>query len=203
MTTVLDLVDEIQAGIRGPDTMEVTIAQIQTFINSAVREAQSSGWLLPSEDDESLTFASNTYEYNVPSGFAYVTELRIENDTTTPSTWNEILDQHLWDIRIDSSVPKFFIHRGVRLPVPQSLKVVGQKRLTVYSALATTIDPGIEAFLRARAMATALGFISATGETDPQRLGMWQQHRRDAELLLARHPMEMRVRPSSKHVLGR
>lgn len=203
MPTILDLIDEIQAGIRGPDEIEVSIAQIQTFINSAVYEARSSGWLLPIEDDESITFASNTYQYDVPADFAYVYMLRIENDTTSPSTWNEILEHHLWDIRIDDGDPTFFIHRGVALPVPMSLKVVGQKRLTVYSALATTVDPGVEAFLRARATASALGFISATGELDQQRLGMWAQHRRDAELLLGRHPQEFRVRPSSKYVLGR
>ncbi len=203
MPTVLDVVDSIMDSIRGPDAVEITIPQVQQFINDAVYEARSSGWLLPMEDDESLTFAANTYEYNVPADFAYVYELRVEDDTTTPSTWNEFIDRHLWDIRIDESVPKFFIHRGTRLPVPQSLKVVGQKRLTVYSALATTVDPGVEAWLRARATATALGFIHSTGDLDGQRFTMWQQHRRDAELLLARHPMELRVRPSSVYVLGR
>ncbi len=203
MTTVLSLIDSIQAGIRGPDEIEVSIAQVQTFINDAAQEARSSGWLLPLEDDESLTFASNTYEYNVPSTFAYVYMLRIEDDTTSPSTWNQIIEHHLWDIRIDDSVPKFFFHRAMVLPVPQLLKVVGQKRPTIYSALASTIDPGMEAFLLRRATAAALGFISATGELDPQRFQMWSQHRRDAELLLARHPMEYRVKPSSKYVLGR
>lgn len=203
MTTILSLIDSIQAGIRGPDEIEISIAQVQTFINDAVQEARSSGWHLPIEDDESITFASNTYEYNVPATFAYVYMLRIEDDTTTPSTWNTILEHHLWDIRIDDGVPKYFIHRGVGLPVPMKLKTVGQKRLTIYSALADTIDPGVEAFLRARATATALGFISATGELDQQRFGMWNQQRRDAELLLGRHPMEYRVKPSSKYVLGR
>ena len=203
MPSVLDLVDDVIDGIRGPDAIEITIPQVQSFINQAVYEARSSGWLLPMEDDESLTFASNTYEYAVPSDFAYVYELRVEDDTTSPSTWNQIIEHHLWDIRINSSAPYFFFHRAMVLPVPQSLKVVGQKRLTVYSALATTIDPGVEAFLRARASASALGFISATGELDPQRFQMWSQHRRDAELLLARHPMEMRVKPSSVLVLGR
>ena len=81
MTTVLSLIDSIQAGIRGPDEIEVSIAQVQQFINDAAQEARSSGWLLPLEDDESITFASNTYEYNVPASFAYVYMLRIENDT--------------------------------------------------------------------------------------------------------------------------
>lgn len=203
MSTVLDLVDDIMDGIRGPDVIEITIPKVQSFINQAVSEARSSGWLLPAEDDESLTFLSNTYEYNVPSDFAYVEELRVENDTTSPSTWNERVGSHLWEIRINSSVPVFFIHRAYRLPVGQLMKVIGQKRLTLYSALVTTVDPGVEAFLRARASATALGFIHAAGELDPQRFSMWQQHRRDAELLLGRHPMEYRVQPSSTYVLGR
>ena len=203
MTTVLSLIDSIQVAIRGPDEIEISIGQVQTFINDAAQEARSSGWLLPLEDDESITFAANTYEYNVPASFAYVYMLRVEDDTTTPSTWNEIIEHHLWDIRIDGGVPKYFIHRGVGLPVPQKLKTVGQKRPTIYSALADTIDPGMEAFLLRRATAAALGFVSATGDLDPQRFSMWQQHRRDAELLLGRHPMEYRVRPSSKYVLGR
>ncbi len=203
MTTVLSLIDSIQAGIRGPDEIEVSIAQVQTFINDAAQEARSSGWLLPMEDDESLTFAANTYEYNVPASFAYVYMLRIEDDTTDPSTWNWILEHHLWDIRIDEAVPKYFINGGFPLPVPQKLKTVGQKRPTIYSALADTIDPGMEAFLQRRATASALGFISATGELDQQRFGMWNQQRRDAELLLGRHPQEFRVKPSSRYVLGR
>lgn len=202
--TILDIVDEILDQIRGPDDLAIDIPKIQSYINSAAREASSSGWVLPIEEDESLTFSANTYEYTVPSGFAYIYELRVEDDTTTPSTWNEIIEKHLWRVGYDESVDKIFFHRAYVLPVDKSLKVVGQKRLSTYSSLSDSVDVGPEAFLRARAMASALGFVHSAGEgLDAQRFGMWQQHRRDAELLLSRQPMLLRVKPDSVWVPGR
>lgn len=204
MPTVLDLVDSIKSHLREPDEFEVSIAQLQTFINDAAYDARNSGWLLQMEDDESLTFLSNTFEYNVPASFAYIRELRVEDDSTTPSTWHEIIPDHFWAMRIDAAVPKFFFHPAWSLPVDKQLKVIGQKRPTIYTALANTIDPGMESFIRARALAYALGFTATSRpDLDVQRLNMWVNHRRDSELMLGRHPQEFRAKPSSRLVPGR
>ena len=204
MSEVLDIIDSVKGQLREPDDMEVTVAQVQTFINDAVQDARNSGWLLPIEDDESLTFLANTYEYEVPAGFVYIRELRIEDTSTTPVTWSEEVPGHLWEMRVDGGDPMFFFHRGYALPVGRKMKVIGQKNLTAYSALDDTIDPGMESFLRTRALYFALGFVSPVSpETDQQRLIKVQQAYRDSEFMLARQPMRFRVKPSSRIVPGR
>lgn len=202
MTTLIQLIDSVKDHLREPDEVACTIEQVKLFINDGVLEARNSGWLLPLEDDESIAFVANTYEYDVPATFAYVYKLLVENNTTTPSTWNEEIGQHLWEIRVDSGVPTFFFNRGFVLPIGRALKVVGQKRPTIFTAFSDEIPIGMESFLRARALAYSLGYVTATVQ-DPLRLNMYSQHRRDAELLLARHPREFRVRVSSTYVEGR
>lgn len=210
MATVRDLVDSIQFQLRAGDPVEITIAQLQTFINDAVYDARRSGQLIVLEDDESLTFASNTYEYTVPDGFAYVSELRVENTATSVSTWDEVVPFHFWEIRLDSSVPKIYLHRGFSIPSGKLMKVIGQKRPAIYSSgstgLAETVDLGFESFLRERAMAFALRFqatASPTLEIDRTRLALADRAMSYSEALLARHPMENRVTPNAVYVPGR
>lgn len=197
--------------LRGLDIVEVSIAQFQTFINAAVRDATRAGQLITLEDDESITFEANTYEYNVPATFAYVSELRVENDVTTPSTWDEQVPDHFWDIRLDDSVPKFFLHRGFAIPTSsKAMKVIGQKRPTIYSSgatgLAETVDPDFEAFLRERAIGFAMRF-QATGnptlEIDQKQFALADRAMAYSERMLASHPYENRVNPNGRHVPGR
>lgn len=180
------------------------------MLNDAAQDAKNSGWLIVLEDDESLEFAANTYEYNVPASFAYVSELRVENTATSTSTWDEVVPDHFWDIRLDSSVPKFFIHRGFALPVGKAMKVIGQQRPTIYSSgttgLAETIDPGFESFLRDRALAFALGYqatANPTLEIDRTRMALMDRAMVRSEAMLARHPQENRVNPSAVYVPSR
>jgi hypothetical protein len=210
MAIVQDLVDEIYAVLRPSESVEVTISQLQTFLNMAARDAQRSGQLIVLEDDESLTWTSNTYEYNVPASFAYVSELRVENTATGTSTWDEEVPYHFWSIRLDDSVPKFFISRGFPIPAGKLMKVVGQKRPTIYSSgatgLAETVDLGLESFLRDRAMSFALDF-QATGnptlEIDRTRLALGDRAFGRSEAMLARHPAENRVNPNAEYVPSR
>lgn len=183
---------------------------MQTFLGAAVQDAKNSGWLIVLEDDESLTWTANTYAYAVPASFAYVSELRVENTATSPSTWDEVVPDHFWEIRLDSSVPKFFIHRGFPIPSGKLMKVIGQKRPTLYSAgatgLAETVDPGFESFLRDRALAYALSFQATASpdlEIDRSRIALMDRAMGRSEAMLARHPQENRVNPSAEHVPGR
>lgn len=210
MATIQDLLDSIKAQLRDSDLVEVTITQIQSFLNDAAQDAKNSGWLIDLEDDESLTWTNNTYEYAVPASFAYVSELRVENTATSPSTWDEVVPSHFWEIRLDSSVPTFFIHRGFPIPDSRLMKVVGQKRPTIYSSgatgLAETVDSGFESFLRDRALALALGFQATANpslEIDRTRLALMDRAFGRSEAMLARHPQENRVTPNAEHAPGR
>jgi hypothetical protein len=210
MAIIQDLVDSIKAQLRDSDLVEVTITQLQSFINDAAQDAKNSGWLIVLEDDESLTFVANTYEYAVPASFAYVTELRVENTATSTSTWDEVIPDHFWEIRLDSSVPTFFFHRGFALPSGRLMKVIGQQRPTIYSSgatgLAETVDSGFESFLRDRALALALGFqatANPTLEIDRTRIALMDRAFGRSEAMLARHPAENRVTPNSEYVPSR
>jgi hypothetical protein len=210
MATVLDLVDSIKGQLRDSDLVEVTITQLQGFINDAAQDAKNSGWLIVLEDDESLTWTANTYAYSVPASFAYVSELRVENTATSPSTWDEVVPDHFWEIRLDSSVPKFFISRGFPIPNAKLMKVIGQERPTIYSSgatgLAETVDLGFESFLRDRALALALGFqatANPTLEIDRTRIALMDRAMGRSEAMLARHPQENRVNPSAVYVPSR
>ena len=210
MSIVQDIVESVRSGLRDWDGLETTIAQTQGFINDAVQDAKNSGWLITLEDDESLTFVANTYEYAVPASFAYVKELRVENTGTTPSTWDEIVSKHLWEIRLDGGVPKIFIHNGFPIPVDKKMKVIGQKRPTIYSSgsagMAETVDEGFESFIRERATAFSLRF-QATGnpslELDRNRIALAGAAMSQSEAMLARHPQENRVDIGAEHVPGR
>lgn len=210
MSIVQDIVESIRNGLRDWDGMETTVTQIQGFINDAVQDAKNSGWLITLEDDESVEFAANTYEYSVPANFAYVKELRVENPNTTPVTWDELIPKHFWEIRLDGGSATFFFHRGFPLPSGKKLKVIGQERPTIYSSGATgmaeTVDEGIESFLRERATAFSLRF-QATGnpslEVDRTRLQLAAAAMQQSELMLARNPQEHRVDISAEHVPNR
>lgn len=208
-----ELIDEIMEHLQLPDEIGLGIPSMMTYVNSAARDARNSGWLVHLEDDESITFAQDTWEYAVPASFAYVRDLRVENDTTSPSTWDEIIPEGYWaPPRIDAGVPKFFLIRPFMIPVGLKMKVVGQKRPSLYSALTDTIDSGMESFLRERAIVYSMSFLRASAKSiwtetdsgvDSERFAMWDRRRRDSELMLGRHPQEFRTRPSSWYVPGR
>lgn len=206
MTTTQELVDEIFDAVRPSDLVEVSVPQVLGFVNRAARVARSSGWLLHMEDDESLTFLANTWEYAVPATFAYVRSLRVEEDSTSPSTWDEYVPYPFWEMRINDSNPYFYIVRDWPIPIGQGIKVIGQKRPSQYTAVTDTIDPGMEAFLTERATQYVNSFMSAGNPTldlDRSRMDLARMSYGVSEQLLGRHPQEFRVLPNSRLVPGR
>ena len=195
---------EVSLHLHDPSNLEVTAAQILTFIQSAARDARSSGWLVYLEDDESLTIAANTWEYNVPASFAYVEKLMLEETINGVSTYTFRIPDNHWTIRFNGAVPVFSFYTLTSLITDRRFKVVGQQRPTIYTAGANTIDFGMEAFLRERVLYYALRYISS-GSSE---LARWRQQMalmafQTSEQLLKRHPQEFRVRPSSRVVYSR
>ena len=207
MSTVQTLVDRIFETIRPSEHIEISIGQMQTFINRAAEDARGSGWMIHLEDDESLSFADNTWEYAVPATFAYVHSLRVENDTFDTSTWDEHVPWPFWEIRLNASVPVFYINSLWRIPTSGlAMKVIGQQRPSLYTAITETVDPGMEAFLAQRATAYALFYMSAGNPTldiDRSRLELARTSLALSERLLSNHPQEFRQKPNAKLVPGR
>ena len=154
MATVLDIIDSVKARMREDDRIEVTFAQMLSFINDAAQDLVASGWVIQ-DSDEAAAFVSGTYEYAVPSGIAFVHEIRVENTVTTPSTWDEIIPLHFWRIgEYDSPMINF--HKAFPLPDAKLMRVLGQKRPSLYTATADTVDLGMEPYIRESALASAV-----------------------------------------------
>jgi hypothetical protein len=135
--------------------------------NDAIQDLAACGWLLPIEEDETTTLVANTYEYEVPAGFAYIRELRYEDDSTTPSTYDYVVPFEQWRAAYngagdDGPVSQIiFDSRLFDGTSGDHIKVVGQKR-PVELAIAFdeedgdwVITPGMEPFIRERAIAYA------------------------------------------------
>lgn len=205
MTTVQEIVDEIKTEVRDADEYEITIAGVRAYINAAARDASGQGWLLHLTDDESLQFASNTYEYAVPASFAFIRDLFYE-DASISEIFDDIIPRHYWHIRIDvGATPTFIIHSSWTLPAPnKKMKVVGFKRPTIYAAVTETVDVGMEAFLRDRAISHAYGFLATVSpELENVRLGLRDRKFAESQLLLDRHHQDIKVIPAPRLVPGR
>lgn len=199
MTTVLTLQSEIALQIRDTGLAEITSAQIITALNSAARDAENAGWLIPLSDNTSLTYTTLTLQYSVPASFAFIKDLLDDG---------AVIGQHYWQMRTISSVPKFVFDAAadIRIAAGSVLTVIGyRKPTTAYAATSETVDAGMEAFLSARAASKALQFMSAgTSELDQLRATQRDLMFRDSEIALQRRiAIEERLVPTMRPVPGR
>lgn len=136
---------------------------------------------------------------NVPSTFVAIKELRLGTG------WPEIIARHYWRMGINGSVAVFYFDPNWDATYTAgNMKVVGWKRPNVTYSTGTTIDPGLEAFLRDRAAAHALAYMAAgMSELDRYRQTMSEIKKRDSEALLGRRPEQFRISPIARYVPGR
>lgn len=197
---------QLELALHGHDISngEVSTAQWLSFIVSAVRDCRSSGWLIRLEDDESITVTATAYEYNVPSGFAYVEKLLIEETIQSTAVYVREIPKGHWEIRLNGSVPVFTFGTITELTPGRTIKVIGQKRPTIYTAANETIDAGMEGFLRERALYFGFRYMGAgISELARWRQQMSIQAFNSSEAMLGRHPQEFRSLPASEEVPGR
>lgn len=83
---VSELIDEVTLHVHDPANQELSRGQLLTFINSATRDLTNAGWLLEIEHTASIEQLDDNFEYDVPTGFAYVKELRSGNQTQGSSS---------------------------------------------------------------------------------------------------------------------
>ncbi len=198
---VSEMVTEIQLHIHDVSGGELTAAQILTFIQSAARDYRATGWLLAMEDDESLTVTASTPEYNVPASFAFIQDFWLERTVDNVSHYDIHIPRDHWTLRINGSVPVVFFYTQSHLETGKKLKIVGQKRPTIYVLSSETVDVGLEFGLRERALAYALLSVGF-GESELARLRL---NAAGIHLTLSPRypPGGFRMLPSSKRVPGR
>lgn len=186
---------------------ELSPANWLSFIQSAARDARNNGWLIFIEDNETLTIASNAYEYAVPATFAYVDKLMVQETINGVSVFVREVPRHHYEIRyntITGAGPVFSFSSVTELTPDRLLKVVGQARPTIYSAAGNTIDAGMESFLRERSLYFGFRFLGAgLSELARWRQQMSIQAWQTSEALLRRHPQEFRMHPSAMEVPSR
>lgn len=201
---VSDLATELALHAHDPNNAELSAANWLSFIASAARDARSSGWLIYIEDDETTTVAASDYQYSVPSTFAYVNKLLLEETIDGNSVYVQEIPRSHWEIRYDGSAAVFEFNTLTSLTVGKKIKVIGQKRPTIYTAQSDTIDVGMESFLRERALYFGFRYLAAgRSEYAQWRQTMSQQCWVTSEDFLRRHPQEFRMMPSATVVPGR
>lgn len=206
---VQDLIEEAALHAHDETFAELSLPNWLMFAGSASRSLRGKGWLIQAEDDATLITANTDWEYEVPAGFAYIHEILLEDTVQGVSVYTMVLPQAYWAptgvIRLNSSgVPIFsFTNRSLLLP-DRHMKVVGQKRPTVYSDIAQTVDAGTEAFMLERMLYYAFRYLGVGGsDLSRWRQTMSQQSWGSSEALLHNHPQEFRVLPDGVSVPGR
>jgi len=157
------------------------------------------------EEDESLVEVAGTYKFAVPAGFAYISRIIRKNRSSGTYDGYNTFSPEMYRLGTDAAVPTLFFDEARYSPDPgNTLKLVGQKRPTLYTAGTDTVDTGLENLLTERTLYYAFMFLAA-GRSE---YAVWRQQeamlaRAESELALGRSPQQFRMKPNSKYVPGR
>ncbi|KKN83857.1 hypothetical protein LCGC14_0295100 [marine sediment metagenome] len=203
--TVDELRNEIAHHLQDPAKRLVNQAQLLEFIDSAAWDAAAEGWLL-STQDESLSLGSSDFEYDVPSGLAYIHEIWQETTAAT-GIYDDFIPWHQWEIVLDASgTPAIHFSRETFTVVSGvDLRLKGQTRPTSeYSSGSSSIDAGMESFIRERAIAYAARNLSRHGGAHAQQYAQLAQEAQTiSESLLQQQAEFFRPKRYSRAVPGR
>lgn len=168
--TIDELQGEMAHHLQDPASTLVNRAQLLEFINSAAWDASNEGWLLNTQD-ESLTLTSADFEYDVPSGFAYIHEIWQEATAGT-GVYPTFIPWYQWEIVLDAagSPAIHFSRESFSITNAIDLRLKGQTRPTTsYTSALANIDAGMESFIRERAVAYAARNLSRHGGAHAQQ----------------------------------
>lgn len=174
--TIKELKDEISQHLQDPSNRLLNRDSILEFINSAAWDAANQDWLISIEEDESLTLVADTYDYTVPSGFAYIDEVWIA-DSSGAYLEDNMAKYHEWWLVLDGAATVLrFSQTFFTIPGAYAIKLVGQARPTAeYSSDSTEIDAGLESFIRERAVAYAARHLARHGGDHAARYAALEQ----------------------------
>ena len=205
MATVTTITADVALRLHDIANAELTTAQILLLLNQAVGWARNGGLLVPLEEDESLVEVANTYSFTVPTSFAYISRIIRKNRATGTYDGYNTFTPDAFRLGINGSNPTIFFDEARYDPdAGNTLKVVGQKRPSLYTTGADTIDVGLENLLTERTLFYAFQFLAA-GRSE---YAVWRQQeamiaRAESELALSRAPQQFRMKSNSRYVPGR
>lgn len=195
---------EVATHLSDPAMKLVSGGQLLLFINSAARDAGNEGWLVDMEESETTQLVAEQWDYEVPASFIYIDELWLENPTTS-SLFDRFLPYHHWSLAYDGGKAVIrFDSQSFTIEPDKYVKVKGQKRPSTYAADTDTVDPGMESFLRERAVSYGARYLSVSGSGfSRQYAGLSDRCYATSERLLSSHPQKFRQRPNARSVPGR
>lgn len=183
----------------------ISAAGYLDYINMALDDLTMEGWLQPHNEDSSISIVSGTYDYNVPSGFAYIRDMYIADpDGHFPLSYG--IPQIQWRLGLNSSGVAqihFWPDAWDLNTNGRSLLIIGQKRPSVNVAGSDTMVPQFVSFCRERGLSYAADQLGG-GDDEPsrQRSRLAESAWAKSNLMLAKQPMEVRVKPNSRIVPG-
>jgi len=199
--TVVELQDELANHLQDPSRFLLANSQHLEFINSAAWDAANNDWLLP-KNDNSLETAASTYEYSVPSGFEYVHDVWMESGTA--DQYDERILRNQWKIGLVDAVAKVIFDSVLwTVTATRNLRLNGHARPTTEYTDSSSIDVGLEAFIRERAiMYGARNLSSHGGQHAQQYSGMADRAMQTSEAMLQNRPEQYQLHFRSRFVPG-
>ena len=201
MLTVEELANEIALHIHDTNNAEFTPAHLLTFINSAARDFRNGGWYLPADMDDTIVVTANTQEYAIPLPFANLKDV-LQSETVNGTTqYYPTLPRGHWKPIKNGVTPKLYFHTQTSLIVGRTLRLVGQKRPTIYGSMQEEVDDDLESDLRERAISYALMAVGHGGSELAQTRKQMGLLRR--QLQRPYPPADMREWNDAKRIPGR
>ena len=199
--TIVELQDEIGNHLQDPAHFLLNTQQLLEFINSSAWDAANGDWLLP-KSDESLETAASTFEYAVPSGFEYVHDVWLESSTA--NQFDERILRNQWKIGLVSTTATLIFDSVLfTITATRNLKLDGHARPSTEYADTGSIDVGLEAFIRERAVAYAARNLSAHGGQHSEKYSrMGNEAYQTSADMLANRPEQYRLHFRSRYVPG-
>ena len=199
--TIVELQDEISNHLQDPAHLLLNTQQLLEFINSAAWDAANMDWLLP-KSEESVVTAASTFEYAVPSGYEYIHDIWLESSTS--DQYDERILRNQWKIGLVSTTATIIFDSVLWTVVAtRNLKLDGHARPTTEYAASASIDVGLEAFIRERAISYGARNLSRHGGQHAiQYSQLAQEAYQTSADMLTNRPEQYRLHLRSRHVPG-
>ena len=160
MANVNQVVGEVSERVGDIELERITKEQLLVLINAAARDLLGAGIVIGLTDNESLTSSSGALSI-VPASFAYIHDIW---GGTSFRTW---IPQSHWSFQVVSSAPNILWDSEL-LATSSTVQLNGHARPNAAYALgSTSIDTGMEAFVRERASAYAAKQLAQVAEGTP------------------------------------
>lgn len=202
---ISELKQELAINLDDPAMQKIVDSLYLIQINKAARDLRNSGWYIHLEEDESLTEVDSTYTYTIPASFVIISELRRGETFDSTVVYDVPIPRHNWEVGLDGGVAIIrFDSNFFTLQSGVSLKVMGQRRPTIYTADTDTVDIGCESFLSERATSYCARLLGLGGsELARGYAQIAEQALRNSMLALSMQPQAFRMDVDGIHVPGR